>query len=104
MEIITLGRDGILPIIDFNNKYAIVIKDEFDQSETCYYLLNKDNHHIMNLLTYITSSNLFGTDTQEICQYALTYAKPVNARSCIMLLSKVEYLELIKQIHGAVCR
>lgn len=101
MEIFEIGKDGVLPIIDFRD-HIIVIKDEFEQYDTNYFLLDKKEYRITNLLTHNRGIATIRKNSQEACQYFLTDGKPAGAKSCIMLLNEVEFLELIKQIHGII--
>lgn len=97
MEKITLGKDGILPIIDFDHKMVILHIDFlFDNGDTPFYykLINNVFVAIHND-EYIIRRERGLNDLQNYCNDILTN-EIASSSSCLMLFNdKIEYEKFI---------
>ena len=98
MQIIRLGEDCILPIIDFNSN--IVIVDDNLLGHKTYYVLDKDNKTAIHIKNKYRISHVVNGDFQEICQTTIE-STPTGIDCYILSMNDDEYKMLYNEIMEA---
>jgi len=99
MQIIRLGKDGILPIVNFDNKMVILRIDFlFDNGDTPFYYKIINNVFVaIHNDVYIIRRERGLDDLQNYCNDILTN-EIASRSSCLMLFSdKTEYEKFIME-------